>query len=189
MNKNFLLSIVNFFCNFFKLLIGILIIAITIAFIHLQFDSEFYNEWSIAKPENDSVIRFEREAFLGQNAQDFEKLQVTEWKTVSLYFTYFKFITTLILLFLAIHQFGKVLQSVQRLKTFKAINVHAFRKIGYYCLGIAALSFFNYWDFENYTKSSISVSLDVILIALIAFILAEIFKEGNTLMEENQLTV
>lgn len=189
MNKNSLLSVANFFCNFFKLLIGILIIAITIAFIHFQFDRDFYNEWSMEKPENGSVIRFEREAFLGQNGKELEKLKVTDWKTVSLYFTYLKFTATLILFFLAIHQFSKVLKSVRRLKTFKAINVGAFRKIGYYCLGIAALSFFNYWGFENYTKSSISVSLDVILIALIAFILAEIFKEGNILMEENQLTV
>lgn len=189
MNKNSLLSLANFFCNFLKLLIGFLIFAIIIAFVHFQFDRDFYNEWSIEKPENDSVIQFEKEAFLGQNAKDFEKLRVTEWKTVSLYFTFLKFTATLILVFLAIHQFSKVLRSVRELETFKAINVSAFRKIGYCCLGIAALSFFNYWNFENYTKSSISVSLNVILIALIAFILAEIFKEGNNLMEENRLTV
>jgi hypothetical protein len=189
MNKNSLLNIANFFCNFFKLLIGILIITITIGFIHFQFDSNYYNEWSMEKPENDSVIRFEKESFVAHKPTDSQNLRLTDWKTSSLYFNYFKFISILIFIYLSINQFKKVLKSVSKLETFQRTNVRAFRKIGYYCLLIAGLSFFSYLEFNYYSKNSISIPLNILLIALLAFILAEIFKEGNNLMEENQLTV
>ena len=189
MNKNSLLNIANLFCNLFKVFIGLLIIGLSFLFIHFQLDRNYYDEWNIQKPENNSVIRFERESFVGEKSKNLENLSITDWKTSSLYFTYFKFTATLILIYLAINQFSVILKSVEKLETFRQSNVNAFRKIGYYCLIIQGLSFFSFWEFENYTKNSISVSTTSLFIALLAFILAEIFKEGNNLMEENELTV
>ncbi len=56
-------------------------------------------------------------------------------------------------------------------------------------LVILVISIYSYIAFEN--KFVAEMELDVVDIfpILIAFILAEIFKEGNKLQEENQLTV
>ncbi|MCM8570950.1 DUF2975 domain-containing protein [Gramella jeungdoensis] len=171
------------------MIIAISIIAITLFFFHFQLDRSSYKEWNIEKPGNDSTVRFERESTVGKKPVDFDKLKITNWKIGSLYYSYFKFTAILILIYLSLNQFGKVLKSVKELETFHQTNVHAFRRIGYYCLFIAGLSLFSYWEFGDYTKSSVSVSMNVLFTALLAFILAEVFKEGNNLMEENQLTI
>jgi hypothetical protein len=189
MNRNSLLNIANFFCQFFKFLIGITMIIITLVFIHFQFDRGFYNEWKVDKPEMDSIVFIESETLIGKKTGNGQELKFTDWKIASLYFNYLKLTGILVLIYLAIYQFQKVLHSVKKLETFHQTNVDAFKNIGYYCLLITALSVFSYWDFESYSTISFSVSLEILLIALIAFILAEIFKEGNNLMEENKLTV
>jgi len=189
MNKNTLLNIANFLCQFYKVLIAMVIIITTAIFIHFQFDRDSYNEWKIEQPESDSPIRYETTNLVGENPIGDQKLKLSDWRIASLYFSYLKFIAILILNYLIITQFGRVLKSVRKLKTFHQTNVEAFRKIGYYCLLITGLSTFNYWAFNDYTKSSFSISINILLLSLIAFILAEIFKEGNNLMEENKLTI
>lgn len=189
MNKNTLLNIANFLCQFYKVIIGIAIIITTTIFIHFQFDRDSYEEWKIEQPESDSPIRYETTKVVGSSPIGDQKLKLSNWRIGSLYFSYLKFIAILILNYLIISQFGRVLKSVRTLETFHQTNVEAFRKIGYYSLVIAGLSTFNYWAFGDYVKSSFSISVNTLLLSLLAFILAEIFKEGNNLMEENQLTI
>lgn len=190
MNRNLLLNVANFICQFFKVLIGIAVIVITALFLHFQFDRDSYVNFGIEQPGNDLLIQYETISYAEENSMGKEmKLHLADWKVGSLYFSYIKLVTILILYYLSLTQFGRVLKSVRKLETFHQTNVEAFRKIGYYCLLITGLSTFNYWAFSDYTKSSFSISINVLLISLIAFILAEIFKEGNNLMEENQLTI
>ncbi|MFN4761854.1 DUF2975 domain-containing protein [Gillisia sp. Q332] len=189
MNRNSLLNIANFFCQFFKLSFGVSIIIITIVFLHFQFDRNFYDEWNFEKPGNDSLILIETESFVGEKSLIDEKQKLSGWNTVSLYFNYLKYTAILIFLFLSINQFRRVLKSVRKLETFHQTNVQAFKKIGNYCLLMGGLSVFSYWDFGNHAISSFTISFNILFVALIAFILAEIFKEGNNLMEENELTV
>ena len=189
MNKNSLLNIANFFCQLFKFSIAIAIIIITIIFIHFQLDRSSYSEWKFEEPKNDSILHIETESYVGQKPQNEHIHYLSDWKIGSLYFNYLKITAILIFNYLLISQFRIILKSVRKLETFHQINVRAFKKIGSYCFLIFGLSIFSYWEFDDYTKSSISISLYILLIALIAFILAEIFQEGNNLLEENQLTV
>ena len=189
MNRNSLLNIANFFCQLFKFSIAVSIIIITTVFIHFQFDRGSYNEWKLEKPTYDSMIHIETESYVGQKPIREEKLKLSDWNTESLYFNYLKFTAILILLYLSINQFRTVLKSVRKLETFHQTNVTAFKKIGNYCLLIGGLSVFNYWKFSNHAISSFSIPFIILFVALISFILAEIFKEGNNLVEENQLTI
>ena len=189
MNRNSLLSIANFFCQFFKLFFGVSITLITIFFLHFQFDKNFYDEWNFEKPGNDSLILIKSESSIGEKSLIDEKQKLSGWNKVSLYFNYLKYTTILIFLVLSINQFRRVLESVRKLETFHQTNVQAFKKIGNYCLLMGGLSVFSYLEFGNYAVSSFTIPFNVLFMALIAFILAEIFKEGNHLMEENELTV
>ncbi len=135
------------------------------------------------------MIHIETESSVGEKILNKENQKLSAWNTSSLYFNYFKFSAILIFLFLSFHQFKKILKSVRKLKTFHQTNVTAFKKIGNYCLFVGALSVFSYWEFGDVAKVSFSIPFNILFIALISFILAEIFKEGNNLMEENKLTV
>lgn len=189
MSRNTLLSTANFFCQFFKSLMGISIILITVIFIHFQIDRDFYNEWEFEQKKNPSMILIETESYVYPRTGNDVNLHFSNLNTGSLYFNYFKFSAIFILLYLSINEFRKVLISVEKLESFHQTNVSAFKNIGSYCFIIFGISIFSYWGFDDYAKSSISIHLYILLIALIAFILAEVFKEGNNLLEENQLTI
>lgn len=187
MKKNTILSIASFLFKLTNFVLLLAIVAITIIFIHFQMDYESYEGWYLEKPIEHKSVNFKKE--YGEFVRDSQKLYLTDWKNASLYFTYLKFIGTIGLTYLAISQFQNILNSVRTRKTFKKANVSAFRRIGIYCIALSIISGVSDWDFGNYHTSTLNIDFNVLIIALSAFIFAEIFKEGNQLMEENKLTV
>ena len=81
------------------------------------------------------------------------------------------------------------MESVKSLKTFQTNNVISFRKIGKYIFIIFLLTSYTSIQFENGGQSQIQFSFTPLLFMLFAFIMAEIFKEGNKLKVENDLTI
>ncbi len=158
-------------------------------FIHFQINPATYSELPIIIPDSTSIFRIDTESFKGDNIINIKNLKLTSWNTLSLYFTFLQYTASLILIFLSIDEFKKILLSVKNLQTFRNTNVHAFRKIGFYCLLISFLNIFSYYEFSNYSKITFSISLNTLPFALFAFILSEIFKEGNNLKKENELTI
>ncbi|MCB7482187.1 DUF2975 domain-containing protein [Christiangramia sediminis] len=187
MNKNSLLNIATFLCKFINACLIIVLLILTVVFIHFQVDRNFYKGWHTEKPIKGNSIQFQKT--YGDEVIDPDKIYITDWNTGSLYFNYFKYVGIIFLLYLTIYQFQKVLKSVKNFETFKTTNVQAFRRIGVYCLIISSISWITDWDFNNYHVSGFHIDFDFLIISLLAFIFAEIFKEGNQLMEENKLTV
>jgi len=187
MSKNSLLKTASFLCQLINGAFILVLIILTIVFIHFQVDRDFYNGWHADKPIKDNSIKFEK--VIGEEVSDEDVIYMTDWNTASLYFNYLRLAGIILLMYLAIKQFQNVLKSVENLETFKTTNVQAFQRIGVYCLIISGLSWITMWDFGNYHISGFHLDFDFLIIALLAFIFAEIFKEGNQLMEENKLTV
>ncbi|QYA24613.1 DUF2975 domain-containing protein [Gramella sp. MT6] len=208
MNKNLLLNIANSICYFLKALIALGLILITLFLIHIQFNRSAYENWDFEFKQDRLAISSNSdknlEYSLGRNSsfityhldsnikmKDFKPVgkSLSNWKNGSLYFSYLKYMLVFLLFYLIIHQFGEIIRSVKKLSTFHQTNVIAFKKIGKYCLLIFLLSIFNYWKIGDFSRASISIYLTPLLFALFAFILSEIFKEGNNLKNENELTV
>ena len=81
------------------------------------------------------------------------------------------------------------MQSVKNLKTFQKNNVYSFRKIDKYIFMIFLLSSYVKVRFQQGGVSATHINLTPLLFVLATFIMAEIFKEGNALEEENDLTI
>lgn len=83
----------------------------------------------------------------------------------------------------------RVVDSIKSLATFRLDNIHSFRKIGnlfvlLFVLNIPQLSYqYDSWEFALQFEPS------YLLGTLTGYLLAEIFREGNKLMEENKLTI
>jgi hypothetical protein len=67
--------------------------------------------------------------------------------------------------------------------------VKLFRQIGIYILLLTILTSYTVLRFENGDQTISYVSLTPVICMLLAFIMAEIFKEGQSLREENDLTI
>ena len=189
MNKNTLLSIASGLCSITRVILIITVLASTMFSIHFLMDSSAYSDFKITVPESSSSLKIEFEDFAGEIAVDLDKLNFSDWNTSSVIFSYFQFIGILTLVYLSVGEFENVLKSVKRLKTFENTNEQAFRKIGFYCTILTLVTTITYLQFGNYSLSRFSISFNYLGFALFAFILSEVFKEGNTLKTENDLTI
>jgi len=95
----------------------------------------------------------------------------------------------LLLLYLGLKAFRKVISSVKNINTFQQENVNAFRKIGKYAFFYFFIGSYSYYGTMELSQRSAHLDLSPIIITLLAYILAEIFKEGNKLVKENKLTI
>lgn len=199
MTKNRLLNIAIGSCKFLKLTYILSIILTTIIFIHIQINREAYNDIKI---NNTGTPTTTFSIGLNKNYSDKWKDPYNEvyvlgkLTTTTIYLIYFKFTCIFILLFLSIKEFQNIIKSVKRLDTFRLNNILSFRQIGIYSilyfiltLLYFTLTFNNTLYFGQGGFSQTSISFTPLLFALISFILAEIFKEGNKLQQENELTV
>lgn len=95
----------------------------------------------------------------------------------------------MILSMLMVQEVRKILKSVQDLETFNSRNVKAFRTLGYLCLAMAALNSVLLLSTNQDAVKNFSVDFNFLYFMLAAFIMAEIFKEGQNLSEQDQLTI
>ena len=191
--KNQLLKFTVIICNLLKIVYVVSALAITFFFIHLQINKEFYTdkniqinfkqkhgEFNISWDDKwgDSISKNDKEVFTLKNLTPF-----------SLYFNYIKTILILGLLFIMTLEFKKILNSVNSLKTFEKDNIISFRKIGKYLLIYFIVTSYYVFRFKEGSTSSLDINLTPLLLIFLCFILSEIFKEGNSLKQENELTI
>ncbi|NQY27942.1 MAG: DUF2975 domain-containing protein [Flavobacteriaceae bacterium] len=198
MTKNRLLNIAITICKIIKLIYILSFILTTVIFIHIQIDREAYNDIKINYTGTPTTFSIGLNKSYSDKWKDpYNEVYVLEkLTTTTIYLIYFKFTCIFILLFLSIKEFQNIIQSVKRLDTFRLNNILSFRQIGkysilYFILTLLyfILSFNNTLYFGQGGFSQTSISFTPLLFALISFILAEIFKEGNKLQQENELTV
>lgn len=192
MTKNRLLNIAIGICRLIKICYLFLFILLTIFFIHFQVDREFYknNETSFNHKPN-GIIHFSKHIKWKMiNAGEDEKVfTLHKISTISFYVIYFQLIGILLFLFLSTKEFQTVMLSVKNLKTFRRKNMVSFKKIGKYIIGYFLLTSYVSIRFKEGGISGYYISLTPLIFVLFAFIMAEIFKEGNYLEEENELTI
>ena len=189
MKKNRLLNIALGICKFTKLIYILSFIAFTCLFIHFQIDRNYYNETHIKVNSSDIEFKFSDKWGESANKSDENVFALNNITTTTIYAIYIKFSLVIIMIFMITNEFQKIIQSVKTLNTFKKNNVISFKKIGKYTLIYFLLTCYTVIDYHEGSKGQLQISFIPLILILISFIMAEIFKEGNILMEENELTV
>ena len=104
-------------------------------------------------------------------------------------FAMLKMALTILCSILILSEILKVINSIRSLETFKNKNIIAFRRMGNIFLLLFFVQMFSLIPNGDQLSFRFSVPLFYLLAVMGCYILAEIFKEGNKLMEENQLTI
>jgi len=197
MTKNRLLNISITICKLAKLIYIFSFILITFVFIHFQIDRDYYhtfdsriNTQTTETPSPFSLNRKTLNKWGGNNSKNNNEVYTVEnISTSSIYKTYLKYTLILILLFLCAKEFQNIIQSVKNFNTFRKNNVLSFRRLGKYLIIVYVLSSYSIIHFKDASISEFNFTFTPLIFILCSYILAEIFKEGNVLMEENNLTV
>ena len=194
MTKNTLLNIAIIISRIFKVLLIIAAVAITGLFIYVQLDNNLFEEKQIMimKPviSNNYYSYFinHSETYQGL-AKDKSAFTVNEITILSLFVFYVKGLIILFLYFIVLNSFEKIILSVKKLETFSTKNVKLFRKIGFSILILFFLEGYTIIRFEYGMQKAIAFDFSSLIYVLVFFIIAEIFKEGLKLRQENDLTI
>lgn len=104
-------------------------------------------------------------------------------------FNYTKMICIFIVVTFILKRLIQVIKSANKRDTFKILNIKNFQKIGYYFIALLLLDFIHLTFKTDDTIIKIAIESEYLLCAITSFILAEVFREGNKLAEENKLTI
>ena len=192
MKKNKLLNIAVVVCKSIRVIYIIAFIILTGIFIHVQIAPDSYKKGNYSFNNTTSgfqISKYNRWKISSPKLEDKDVYTIDKILKTSLYINYLKLVAILLFIFLATKEFQKIMQSVKNLKTFQKNNVYSFRKIGKYIFIIFLLSSYVKVRFQQGGVSATHINLTPLLFVLAAFIMAEIFKEGNALEEENDLTI
>lgn len=193
MKKNTLLGIAIVICKFIRVLYILAFLILTSVFVHLQISPSSYEKvkFNIETVDDGTFLQYKYSDYVNdkENTNQFQELTLDKMKTGSLYFNFIKTSLLFWFTFLCVKEFQTIIESVKEVKTFQENNVLSFRKIGKYLLFISVIMMFTYYTFQNGAKVSYSISYKVLILSLLSYIMAEVFKEGNNLEEENKLTV
>lgn len=104
-------------------------------------------------------------------------------------FNIVKILVELGLLILVLRVSRRVVRSIKNRQVFYAENIKAFRHLGQLFLSWWFVSWFILREADKGYSIGINIALPLLVCSLVAFVLAEVFREGNRLYEEQQLTI
>ena len=133
-------------------------------------------------------LRYDNGAFnfSGQGSGEALGFRPEGWFTL---FTFLKLALVILSTILIITEILKVIQSIRSLDTFRQKNILAFRRMAQIFLVLFFINIFSLVQTENQVTFTFGLPLEYLFAVIGCSVLSEIFKEGNKLMEENQLTI
>ena len=190
-----ILNIAILVSRFLKALIIITTLVFSILFVYVQFDKKTFADKEVILSANPSIMRvsfIESTVWKEEGKEtdyDMKPYTFGKLKTISLVLNFFKLLIIAVLLFFILRSFETIMLSVKTLKTFSAKNTKRFRQIAISIVIIAILTSYNVLHFDNGEQKLTHISMTPVIYIILAFIMAEIFKEGEILREENDLTI
>lgn len=191
MTKNTLLNIAILVTRLLKGITISVAIVLTGLFLYVQINDEAFADHEIKLNQSQITFGYAKIGSSTFNSPDKDPSPYTvgNLKTISIYVFYFKGLLVMALFFMSIRAFEMIMLSVKTLKTFSSSNSKLFRKIGQYIIFITILTSYSVIRFESGVQTRLTVEFTPLIYALLSFIMAEIFKEGQSLREENDLTI
>ena len=188
MKRNKLLTFSLYFFRFVQICLALFLVFSLILMVVYQVAPEKVSEFRFT-PLDGTIDLVDIKAISVGDTSVKDSLAIGEIQPIFFYLIYVQLFTIFILTWLAIKEVRKVIRSLQQLHTFQDYNVIAFRKIGLYFLINFVLSCFSFFIVGKTVELTFDFDIYFATLAVTSYILAEIFKEGNRLQEEHQLTV
>ncbi len=116
-------------------------------------------------------------------------IKLNEVIPVYVYLIYGQITAFFFLVGLALKESIKIAGSALEHQSFQPGNITSFTRIGRYCQLIFLVLCFSIVRTESNYFISVNLYFAPLAFMLVAFILAEIFREGNQLSEQDQLTI
>lgn len=173
--------VVTKFIRALDVFLGFLLIFFMIAW---PMGADFFE--NIRMVEDGSVFKFETKSIEdGIPVSD----PLSEYGSFYFYFLCLRSLIIVGIIFMILQTALKIIRSISSLETFRMENIQSFRMMGKYFLLWFLISIPVIKQLSHTMRIGVDLDLKIAVFALVCFVLAEIFSEGNKLMEENKLTI
>ena len=191
MKKSKILTLTIFVCKAIAFLQLIALLFCTILLVKIQNDPQKYSDYIIEKDVPSQTIlglpNFKYAKSKIENADS--TVAVSDLNPISLYFIYLQIFIISIFAFLALKEFIKIIRKVQTTETFQIANVKSFKQISKFLLIILLISSIAIISTQKFTYIGFNINYIPFVLMVLAYVMGEIFNEGNDLAEENRLTI
>ncbi len=175
-----------------KLLIGIcclLYLSFLIAFVYWHFDQTAFqlvdlNDAFKAGYGVNGVQYYQHSAQLPSNA-----VPMSELSPGMMYWLFFRISIFVALTILITRSALRIVHSIGSLKTFYQDNIRHLRTIALYGFIAFVFSTFNFLSFEGQSNLFLKTAFGPLVLSVGALVLAEVFREGKNLLEEQNLII
>lgn len=178
--KNNLLRISIFLARFILALDIILAALLVVLMILWPMNTGLFDNFRMA--QDGIIFKFETTPLA-------EGMPLSQYGNFYFYFLCLKALLTTGIVYMIAKTAIRIIHSISSVETFRLENVQSFRHMGKLFLTWLAISLFSIKEAVEGVSISAEVEMKYAIWALICFILAEIFSEGNKLMEDNKLTI
>lgn|SRR5690606_15963524 len=190
MKKNQLLSFATLFLKLMCLITIIGVLASAVMLVHWHFNPDYYAKINMVGTEG-STFGYSVKTTWATDDHAYQEtpFALNNIKPLSLYLIYIQLSAISLILFLLYVEVIRIIDSVKIVQSFRKRNVSSFRKIGKLLFALSLLLSFKIVKADMGYYHGFFVHFTPLILMLTAFILSEIFKEGNALLEENKFTV
>ncbi len=200
MKRNPLLYLALLFSKAIRVVLFLGLVLLVIIFIHWHLNPGYYKSVQVAV-DNGSIFFFEGKTETAKPVPHLpnnsylpggvsgKRVYLNDLNPFSFYFTFFQLFLSILLSYFIMQEVIRLLKSVQESQPFNAANIRSFRRLGYLCLSITVLNSLHFLYTNQTSFVSFSINYTLLIFMLITFILAEIFREGQKLYEQEKLTI
>lgn len=191
MTRNKLLNLVLLLCNFSLVSLVLSFIVLTFGMVYWHINPAFFANSPIPDFGESAIFKYTSatsSSVVGSTVTR-SSATINNMSFASMYLLYSQCSAILILIFMTVREFTNIIRSVKRIQTFIADNAWSFKRIGKYMFLVFILSGIQYSVYNENTLFGIYIHLSTLAIALIAFTMSGVFREGNALLEDNRGTV
>jgi len=194
MKKNTILNIAIIICKSLRLFYVLIFFAITVIFVHYQISPSSYKglNLKINNSFNDNNFSFSKSDKInvdGKTPLDAEVFRIDKLEFTSFLFNYIQLSLIFALYFLCTKEFQNIIESVRKINTFQKENSRSFKKIGKYLLLLFFITGYTSYKFELGGINGFNISFTLLIFTLVTYIMSEVFKEGERLKTESELTI
>ena len=192
MKKNLLLTIASLICTILCILITIVFLIGTCAFVYWHINPDYFADFILfpnrISPEKLFAYEIRQSWTIGKE-KVVNHFTLNRIRGPFLYLLYLQSSAICMVLFLIPKEFLNIIESVRTVHSFRNRNVQSFRRIGKCIFIYFILTSFWIVIVPQGRFYGFYLNFTPLVLMLIAYILGEVFKEGNNLFEENKLTV
>ncbi len=190
MQINFTLRFSALLCMLAYVVLTVSFLGVTGIFIHMQIHPEYYASWDLTKIFSSATyLQSYLEKWNTQPATDQELFSVQNMKWYSLAINYLQIISQLLLIFFGIREFHRIIRSVESFETFHKKSIDSFAKIGRYMFCYFILSGLVIISAREAHFRGYAIHFTPLILSVLAYMMAEVFRQGKQLLDENQLTI